>query len=914
MFLKSLNIVGFKTFADETEIIFDPGFTAVVGPNGSGKSNILDAMKWVLGERSAKGLRGDKMEDVIFHGSEDRKPAGFAGVTITFDNSARIFSVDFPTVSITRRLYPDMSNEYLINDSKAARKDVEKLLLDTGVGKSSYSVMEQGKVESLLNSKPDERRAIFDEAAGISKFKIERKETVKKLDMTKQNLLRIGDIMSSMEKELVTKEKQAERAKLYFNLKTELTETDKNQRYLKWKSLNKRLTKADGELTEIKAKNEEIMQRLSKESQEIEQQELKKYELEKKITEIDKKLLDFLSQKEILREKIDKNKSIMQEYSLRIEEEESNHEKDVQKQDKLQVEKEKVELEIDEIEKDINSTRNAIETLNNDRFEIEKSIEEELEAIDSYQNKLSDNDTEHVNYRENLKQIITSLIEQIEESKKTAENSEKKRKELRDYLVVTLEKYAEETAGVFEKYIKIPLEEYRVYRQKLDEFINIEDLFRTILFDKDGMLARKESMDQKIEELILENENYSRMIKESFARVETLRSTLEEKKEQVNFLEKKILEAQGQQNTLKETIRTVSSALTELSTKINHSTDLIENLKQKHQGFIEQVKQLEIQIDTSYAEFLDMSKILETEKNQLKDILLHIQNLKASSQKDQEDFKNLLPLISEKERRVTALNVQLEAFNEELYNDFSMTDSELAEQKKDSHLEPSKEEARARKIKADMQALGSINPMAIDEYQKVKEIYDHHKAQKEDIEGSKKDIEEVLRNIDKQSEKLFLESFEIIQQNFNETFQTLFNGGKAELILTEKEDVLNTGIEIIAEPPGKHFQNLKLLSGGEKSLTVIALLFAIYMVKPSPFCFLDEVDAALDEINKTRFCQILDRFKEMSQFIVITHAPPTISRANTIFGVTNEEPGISKLVSLKIDEAKKFAGKMKRAG
>ncbi|MEM7180135.1 MAG: AAA family ATPase [Spirochaetota bacterium] len=914
MFLKSLKIVGFKTFADETEVVFDPGFTAVVGPNGSGKSNILDAMKWVLGERSAKGLRGEKMEDVIFHGTEDRKPAGFAGVTITFDNSSGLFDLDFPIVNITRRLYPDMTNEYFINDAKAARKDVEKLLLNTGVGRSSYSVMEQGKVEALLNSKPDERRAIFDEAAGISKFKVERKETVKKLDMTKQNLLRIGDIMRSMEAELESKEKQAERAKAYFDLKTQLTESDKNLRYLKWKSFQRRLSKSNTELAEIKQKNDEIMERLSLESREIEEQERKKYQLEQKISEIDKKLLDFLSQKEIMREKVDKNKSIMQEYASRIEEEEANLEKDKVREEELIQESAKLEEEIAELDKEIKLTQTSIETLNDERFAIEKAIEVELEAIDDHQKKLSENDSEHVNFRESLKEIITSLIDQIEDSKKKAANSEEQRKQLKEYLTSFLQKYEQDTSGVFEKYIKIPLEEFQAYQVKLQEFLNIEDLLRSILFDKDGMLAQKEAIDSKIEELILENENFSRSIKESFTKVEDLRANLEEKKEEVNLLEKKILEAQGQQNTLKESHRTVSKSLVEIKTKLANISGLLAGLQEKKQGFADEVKKLEEQIDASYAEFLDMSKSLESEKSELKGIFQRIQDLKASSQKDQEDFKNLLPLISEKERKVTALNVQLDAFNEELYNDYSMTESELEEEKKDVTLEQSKEDAKVRRIKSDMQTLGSINPMAIDEYQKVKEIYDHHKAQKEDIEASKKDIEDVLRNIDKESEKLFLDSFEVIQNNFSETFRTLFNGGKAELVLTEKEDLLNTGIEIIAEPPGKHFQNLKLLSGGEKSLTVIALLFAIYMVKPSPFCFLDEVDAALDEINKTRFCQILDKFKDVTQFIVITHAPPTIARASTIFGVTNEEPGISKMVSLKIEEAKQFASKMKRAG
>ncbi|MCP5500137.1 MAG: AAA family ATPase [Leptospiraceae bacterium] len=910
MFLKKLKIVGFKTFADETHITFDPGFTAVVGPNGSGKSNIMDSIKWVLGERSAKGLRGEKMEDVIFHGTEGRKPAGFAEACITFNNSTRLFNLDLNEVSITRRVFPDMTNEYLINNSKVTRKEVEKLLMDTGVGKSSYSVMEQGKVESLLNAKPEERRAIFDEAAGISRFKHERQETMKKLEMTNNNLLRISDVLRSMQKELETKEKQAEKARAYFDLKTALTEADKNLRFIKLSRLREKLGQAEIELNRTREKNEELMQKLSDDALKIEEYERLKYEIEQKITEIDKKLLDFLSQKEILREKIDKNKSIMQEYEVRIDEQRSMLESDTIKNENIMKEHTDLEESVKILEREISLTRDSIENLTGQKFDIEKAIENELSAIETYEERIQKNDSNHLSYRENLKEIVVSLINQIEESKKKAEDSENERKELKQYLITFLE---EKVSLAKQDTIELSLEETKQYLSHLHEFLKIEDLFRNILFDKDGMLARKESIDQKIEELIEENESYSRMIKESFARIESFRDTLEIKKTEVTDLEKRILEMQGKKTANSDTLEKIKDQLAEVHVRIISLKESIQNLKDKKEVFAQEVRKLEEQIEASYAEFMGMSKTLEAEKQELKTTFSKLQEMKAASHKDQEEFKSLLPVLSEHERRVTSFKVQLDSFNEELYNDYSLSEEELLEEKKELSLKKEDEELKVRKIKSEMQILGSINPLAIEEYQNVKEIYDHHKSQKDDIESSKKDIEEVIRNIDEESEKMFQETFEVIRKNFVETFATLFNGGKAELILTESEDILNSGIEIIAEPPGKHFQNLKLLSGGEKSLTVIALLFAIYMVKPSPFCFLDEIDAALDEVNKNRFCQLLDKFKDTSQFIVITHAPPTISRASTIFGVTNEEPGISKIVSLKMEEARNFAKKIKKA-
>jgi len=402
MYLKSMNIVGFKTFADETDVVFDPGFTAVVGPNGSGKSNIVDALRWVLGEKSAKGLRGDKMEDVIFHGSETRDPAGFAEVAVNIDNTSKTLPIDFPTVKITRRLFPDLTNEYYINNSRVLRKDVEKLLMDTGIGKASYSIMEQGRVEAILNAKPEDRRAIFDEAAGISKFKLDRLETEKKLELTTQNLLRITDIMSSMEKELELKSKQAERAKAYFDLKNKVTEADKNLRYLKLKSLKSRSKKVDAELTEVKRKNEELMARMSDDAKLIEEREKFRYEMEQKIAEIDKKLLDFLSQKEIQREKIEKNKSIIHEFDQRIDELTTNLESEKTRMENAEAEYNQLLALSDNLAKMIQMTLENVERFTSDKKQLEINIEEELKNIQSYQDSIASNDKKHNVLKKNL--------------------------------------------------------------------------------------------------------------------------------------------------------------------------------------------------------------------------------------------------------------------------------------------------------------------------------------------------------------------------------------------------------------------------------------------------------------------------------------------------------------------------------
>jgi chromosome segregation protein len=916
MHLKSLNIVGFKTFADETEILFDPGFTAVVGPNGCGKSNIVDSVKWVFGEKSAKGLRGEKMDDVIFHGSEARKAAGFAEVSILFDNSDRFFSVDFPNFKITRRLYPDGENEYFINDTKVTRKEVEKTLLDTGIGKSSYSIMEQGKVDQLLNSKPEERRAIFEEAAGISRFKMERKEALKKLEDTQKNLQRIQDILHGMQKEMETKEKQSEKAEIYFKLKNEMNEADKNIRFLKIQDFRSRLSKYESELTEIKEKNQNLLSLISNETSQMEGLEERKSGVERDIVDIDKKLMDHLSKTQVQKEKISKNKQIIQDYEIRIQESWESEKKESDALARCQSELLQIQAQAEQILLDLNQLRLSLDSVSKERSDLYSELEFETESIRERNEKLLENERKNSKLREETRDVVLELVQLLEARKKDAQGKEEERLELRRNLLSSLDTFitdlelAKETLGIGETAaIREVLEKVDLFQfqSDLQVYMDLDDHFRAMFLEKDGILSKKEDLDRRMEDLLLENEDLTRANRNSQEHIEALRAKIEEKSQSIVEFEKRILEVQARETSLAENKALLQERADELDGRLRTIRDSVQSIIEKKSEFENEVEVLEREIEEEYQNFLAMSKALESQKEELNKILQDMKDLKSNIARNQEVFQGLFPILTEKEKHCSALRVQIESLTEELYNDYSMTEQELLDERQALTLKKSEEENKLRNAKFEIQQLGSINPLAIEEYRNTREIYEHHKAQKEDIEKSKNDIEEVLDGINQESEVLFRETFEKIKENFQETFSTLFRGGRATLELTEKEDSLNSGIEIMAEPPGKHVQNLRLLSGGEKSLTAVALMFAIYMVKPSPFCFLDEIDAALDEANKLRFCSILDKFKDKTQFVVISHAQSTISRANAIFGVTNEEPGISKLVSLKLDQAKTFA-------
>jgi chromosome segregation protein len=548
MHLKSLNIVGFKTFADETDIPFDPGFTAVVGPNGCGKSNIVDSVKWVFGEKSAKGLRGEKMDDVIFHGSDARKASGFAEVSILFDNSDHFFQVDYPNFKITRRLYPDGENEYYINETRSTRKEVEKTLLDTGIGKSSYSIMEQGKVDQLLNSKPEERRAIFEEAAGISRFKLERKDSLKKLEDTDKNLQRISDIIFSMQKEMEVKEKQSEKAEIYFKLKNDMNESDKNIRYIKIRDFNSRLQEYQNELAEIKEKNQALLSLISEENAIIEKLGEEKSSVEKEMMEIDKKLAEHFSLSQVQKEKIAKNNEFIQEYNERILNLNQSYQKESESIQRIQLDRAETQSQILQLQEDLNLLTQEWDELKELKSSLQQKIESELESIKLREYQLKENETKNSKFREETREVVLELVQLLESRKKDAEGKEKERIHLKENLLETMDRYVDELqiarksldnqmiSEVSEVLNRI---DFNSLKKDLISYTEIDDHFRSMFLDKDGILSKKEDLDRKMEDLILENENLTRANRESHQEIERLRISIEEKNEGLVLVEKK---------------------------------------------------------------------------------------------------------------------------------------------------------------------------------------------------------------------------------------------------------------------------------------------------------------------------------------------------------------------------------------
>ncbi len=920
MIIRELEITGFKSFATKTRIRLEHSTTAVVGPNGCGKSNILDALKWVLGEKSVKSIRGEKMEDVIFSGTETKKPANFAEVSLLIDNAGRTLGIDSDTVRIGRRLYRDGQSHYFINDARVTRRDVEHLLMDTGLGKSSYSFMEQGRMDMILSSKPEERRYIFEEAAGISRFKAQKEEAEKNLENAQLNITRLQDILHELERELKVKEAQAKKTEIYNRLLKEQREHDLKIRYITLIELERNLADLRGKLEKKLAEREKIQQRLIQYEQKIQQideeQLSKREELhqkdianqlgrekisneEKRLTEIESRRIELQQQKDNLklqisrlekrvkelRQDLDRQNQLTLQLNVRLEDAEKALQENAQQSDRLLQAIHEAEKQLGELKEKQRLTAEELRSL---REKLEVVIRDLLASLKSEKTKWQQTEKEHERTKEKTKKSIFQLLDQLSTIiEKSGAAPEKALKEID---------------------VRIRAFNREEFSANLDGISAISDSLRHLLFEKGGIHSQKEEIDELItsrENLLIDIEKERNELLE---RISRNREELEEKRRQREIIHGDIRSFNVQRDSIAERERNLNQQ--------------IENEEKSLHFFIAQYKKVDSDIiacnneqkirlneiekmKSSIAKELARIELLEKAlgKNEQKKAELHDQ-IKKENEKNADLFSS----ITETEVQIGTLLGSQEIMLQDIYNDYNLTMDEIRDQIGEVKIQLQAEKSRLSEIRKEIEALGPINPLAIEELRTVQELYNHNENQLKDILKAKEDIMSVLQDIQQKSEKLFMESFNLIQQNFSEIFKRLFRGGNVVLTLLEPEKPLESGIEIQAEPPGKRPKSLRLLSGGERTLTAIALMFGIYMVRSSPLCVMDEIDAPLDDQNVTRFLNLIDDFESKTQFILITHHKKTMARAQAIFGVTMEEPGVSRLLSVELKREEKPTG------
>ncbi len=927
MFLKSIELFGFKSFADRSKIEFREGISALLGPNGCGKSNIVDAVKWVLGEQSTKTLRADRMEDVIFNGTENRKALNVAEVTLVLSNDTGILPLDMPEISVKRRLYRSGESEYFVNGQGVLLRELKEIFFDTGVGKSAYSIMEQGKIDQVLSNKPEERRFIFEEAAGITKYKSRGAEAERKLAHTEEHIRRVEGILGEVKRSYDSLKKQAEKADQFRKLEADIFEVDTDIQLLKLRDYLEKQTEKEKllEHTEqkrarLKEKIDGINQSLSSGLDIINAMEEKLVSGQKKLYGIDLEKNSRENQAGMLGER---KRELERQVQACVERETDIQGRisflDDQIGEKRRV-YENFASELQSVEKNITEFERAIDSAG----EVIRENEKEIRNLNAEMRKLSD---EQEQLEGELRGLTDDIVTQLDEGLFRSGYSYRKRSDLEaklreklhslalgikgkiDYWsdaeklgtagddAPSVEKYLVFLRGLSEELARL-MEVFESYRAEfprfIDEFVAPEGIItRKRFLDQETANRKKKALEcrERTGELTAENKRLQ-------VKIEEYRKTLED-------LRLNKMQMKTQQEGIREAIDLLQKDRTQQENRKTEN-DQEKLYCEKRIG----------DIDGNIAGILKEKKELEEEEKIIRKDLEDLE--KGISEKNQriigreKELKEQLKKTEKIQGDIEKLQIELTTFQADIrniYDNFrekysrslSEYDSRIHELKKN----PQDLRAKLGMLKNRRRDLGHVNLMAPEEFNEVKERYDFLTGQLSDLTKAREDLNQITEHIRTESTRLFTETYEKIRKNFHLMFRRLFGGGRAELKLTDYEDILSSGIDIFAQPPGKKLENIALLSGGERSLTAVALLFATYMVKPSPFCILDEIDAALDEENVGRFINTLMDFEKRSQFVIITHNKRTVTGANTLLGVTMEESGVSKVVTVSLERGEK---------
>ena len=1187
MHFKKLEIVGFKSFMNKTKLKFEPGVTAVVGPNGCGKSNIVDAIKWVLGEQSTKSMRSSSMQDVIFNGTDKFDPVNVAEVSLTLSNEDRALPVDYDEVTVSRRLYRSGESEYILNKMPVRLADVRNLLMGTGIGTSSYSIVEQGRMDMILSSKPEERRHVFEEASGITRYKAKKREAMLKLDRTKENLVRISDITREVERQIKSIERKARKAERYKVQFDELKGLEVKLSYKKYKELStddsslidktrglkgrsEELSREVGQLSEMLIKSKEnynslvenlniaqnevmrLSSDIDKSSHTVDVNRERVGELSKQVERLDWEIEEATERKDKMKNRLDSLEARFQEVSknrqdkdealkgaeenvrlVTAETERYKHElklnrdrtvdivdeqtkmknssirvsADIQnglsrekrlklERNNVHIEKEKVIEKLKDIEQEVEiakrefdskkeefsifnqeylSNQQKLTSITAERLEREKRLNELKPRREFLQKLIAEREgmkdsvkeiikraevgdarfagvhgilSELINVRENYeesfesvladashaivvdtREVATRVIEFLSENSMESVNliilEDVKRflasgtgpvitKGILDditHVVSAQEPYSSALRALLsDVFVTISPEAARM-------FIENDQNFRGCIVGEKGEVFRKGIIrsknfssketiplfgrKEKVEEMLAEEERITGKINQISEKIAGLEEWLKESAVKKDRLEKDLREREmrfadisSRKASIREKLDSVNEEILLLETEIEEEREVLTQLRSEKERLDEAITRVEeenrkLQELVSAAQFAIQENARRREetlfcmadlKAELSGLTKEEENLADNLQRERSFFEKIDGEVEEKRvrinesgERITFLEAESKALGERIVENnarLEVLSREISERKeskealsseinhsegeiraKEQELESARDKARDMDImkkeleykrasiaekmldtykvdisslemeleeetnwdeienqidefKQQLDKMGDVSLGAVEEHRQLEERFTFLTKQRDDLESAREQLMQAIQKINRTTRKKFMESFEAIRTEFNDYFRMLFNGGKGDLVLEDESNVLECGIDIIVRPPGKKLHNIMQLSGGEKAMTAIALIFAIFKVNPSPFCILDEIDAPLDESNVVRFCRVLQEFLKLSQFVIVTHNRMTIQLADVLYGITMQEKGVSKIVSVKFAEEK----------
>ena len=841
MRLNKIEIKGFKSFGDKTIINFNSGVTGIVGPNGCGKSNIVDAIRWVLGEQKTKLLRSDKMENIIFNGSKSRKKLQLAEVSISFDNTKNLIPTEYSTVTITRKYFRSGDSEYFLNDVKCRLKDITNLFLDTGISSNNYAIIELSMVDNILNDKDNSRLHLFEEAAGISKFRKRKKETFNKIRQTEVDLDRVEDLVYEIEKNLRSLKRQAKQTEKYYKFKDEYKLISINVALEVSKTNRNSLKDQKDKLVKIENENTRVISELAKKNSKLEAAKSSLIPYEKKLIKLQKNLNSVL----------DKIRNF--EESKRM------------KSQKAKMLVEKIEDLRDRIKYDTESNKRSEFSISSIKNEISTN-EKELNKII---NKLKITKKDYLKYEEELKDKNVKITDI---------------KEVEDHF----------------RELKHNLESISNKRNQIESSLLLENI------DKKSVLKKIKSINKEITEL-----------KKGFKIIENLFKT--ENKEIIR-INKLFTEKSKDLSNDEITFNSLKSNIESLKREMEYKNVTYESNKKRINDNINSLKESEKQVakidtdtdsnDNSLMKLYDDKSNSEKALQKFEDEYYKLKstiNLDDSSIKDLQNKKDInLNLIDEIKSSIHDNEIELNSVEQRISIEFDL-DINKCKADKDFFNESSLDKMKQRRddLKEKIEKIGQINPLAMEAYNEIKERHDFITKEREDLIEAKESLIKTIEEIDIVAKKSFLSSFEKIKDNFKTVFRSLFTeDDDCDLIINDEENPLESSIEIMAKPKGKKPLTINQLSGGEKTLTATSLLFAIYLLKPAPFCVFDEVDAPLDDANIDKFNKIVNKFSNTSQFIIVTHNKRTMNNADIIYGITMPEQGVSKVVPVDLRNLK----------
>lgn len=967
MFLKRIELQGFKSFADKTVIQFDQDITGIVGPNGCGKSNVNDAIRWVLGEQSVKSLRsGTNMSDIIFSGSEYRKPVNMARVTLVFDNSTRVFDSDFDEIEITRQiLRANNEASYFINKTPCRLKDINDLVMDTGLGKDSLSIITQGNISSFADAKPEDRRSLFEEAAGVAKYKKRKKISLSKLEQTKENLNRLQDILDELERQIGPLEKQAKKAEKYISLREKLSKIEISVLVEDIDQYNEKINQINKELFDIQAMHTSENAELLKQETRLESIRKEMYALDKQINELQGKYTKAMEENyQLERRKIEQDEK--RKYMLKVADKKAR-----QKEIQAMLEEARFEYQdrhqrLMQTQQDLNNRRNIVNDL---KTKISKARYE------------SDQANNILTQLQNRRQVLENMMKQPFAHQQGVRSVMQAKNSLSGvygvvselliahadkalavnaalggsiYQIITKNEADARNAISFLKRNRsgratfLPLSVCHP-RKMNEQVITIASTSPGFLGFASECVDCKEIFDPVKERLLgnvivvdtLQNANETAKRLRYAYKIVTLdgdivhtggsmtggvtknQSTPVTMRQELDTINSKI---EGQKikadsclnetDILTQKLQKENDAIVTLQIELAKLENIYATKKAKYDSILAEYQELGVDIEEN-AELAQDDLVVQMSKMHavLDSLSLEIQSLRQSrfdKGNDAEQLENQIRLVRREmnskqsqihnyEMEIVKVKTQLENALNRLSTDYEMTYEYALTKKEDVEIESAKEEVI--QLRQAISRLGNVNLDAPNEYKEVKERFDFMTSQKEDLEKASQQILAAIDEMDQTMISQFTDMFNKINAELDGVFKAMFGGGRASLSMVDPDDVLNTGIDIDVQPPGKMVKNIQTFSGGEKALIAISVLFAILKARTMPLCIFDEVEAALDQANVERFARYLSHYRGQSQFIAVTHRPGTMEQCDTLYGVTMQKDGVSKVLKVQLKDA-----------